>query len=90
VGDVRGLGLMAAVELVQGRKSKAPYPAEARTAQAIQAEALRRGVNVYASGGQVDGAGDLVMVGPPLIVERDQIDEVVAVLGDAIAAVTRT
>ena len=90
VGDVRGLGLMAAVELVQDRKSKAPYPAAARMAQAIQAEALGRGVNVYASGGQVDGAGDLVMVGPPLVVERDQIDEVVAVLGDAIAAVTRT
>jgi len=90
VGDVRGLGLMAAVELVQDRKSKTPYPAEARTAQAIQAESLRRGVNVYASGGQVDGAGDLVMVGPPLVVEREQIDEIVSVLGDAIAAVTRT
>lgn len=89
VGDVRGLGLMAAVELVQDRRSKAPYPPADRTAQAVQAEALRRGVNVYASGGQVDGAGDLVMVGPPLIVECPQIDEVVAVLGDAIAAVTR-
>ncbi|MBI2154946.1 MAG: aspartate aminotransferase family protein [Candidatus Rokubacteria bacterium] len=89
VGDVRGLGLMAAVELVQDRKSKAPYPADARLAQTVQAEALRRGVNVYASGGQVDGAGDLVMVGPPLTIEREQIDEVVAVLGDAIAAVTR-
>jgi adenosylmethionine-8-amino-7-oxononanoate aminotransferase len=81
---------MAAVELVQDRKSKAPYPAAARVAQAIQAEALSRGVNVYASGGQVDGAGDLVMVGPPLIVEGEQIDEIVSVLGDAIATVTRT
>lgn len=89
VGDVRGLGLMAAVELVQERKSKTPYPATAHIAQNVQAEALRRGVNVYASGGQVDGEGDLVMVGPPLVVEREQIDEVVAVLGDAIAAVTR-
>jgi adenosylmethionine-8-amino-7-oxononanoate aminotransferase len=89
VCDVRGLGLMAAVELVQDRRSKAPFPPGGRRAQAVQAEALRRGVNLYASGGQVDGAGDLVMVGPPLIVEREQIDEVVAVLGDAIAAVTR-
>ncbi len=88
VGDVRGLGLMAAVELVQERKSKTPYPATAHIAQNVQAEALRRGVVVYASGGQVDGAGDLVMVGPPLVVERPQIDEVVAVLGDAIAATT--
>ncbi len=90
VGDVRGLGLMAAVELVQDQGSKAPYPAEAHMAQAVQAEALRRGLVVYASGGQVDGAGDLLMVGPPLTVTREQIDEVVSVLGDAIAAATRT
>lgn len=43
----------------------------------------------YASGGQADGRGDLVMLGPPLAIERDQVDEAVAILGDAIAAVTR-
>ncbi len=89
VGDVRGLGLMAAVELVQDQRSKAPYPVDAHMAQAVQAEALGRGLVVYASGGQVDGAGDLVMVGPPLVVDRAQIEEIVSILGDTISALTR-
>jgi adenosylmethionine-8-amino-7-oxononanoate aminotransferase len=89
VGDVRGLGLMAAVEIVADRAAHTPYPASARMAQRIQGEALARGVIVYASGGQVDGAGDLLMLGPPLGITRGQVDEAVTTLGDAIAAVTR-
>lgn len=90
VGDIRGLGLLAAVEIVQERESKRPYPRERHMAQSIQREALTRGLVVYASGGQVDGAGDLLMIGPPLTVERQQIDELVSLLGEAITAVTRT
>ena len=89
VGDVRGIGLMAAVEIVRDPASREPYPASARMAQTIQAEALKRGAIVYASGGQVNGAGDLIMLGPPLVIEREQVDEAVQILGDAIAAVTR-
>jgi adenosylmethionine-8-amino-7-oxononanoate aminotransferase len=89
VGDVRGIGLMAAVEIVADRGTREPYPREARIAQAIQGEALARGAVVYASGGQADGRGDLVMLGPPLMIERDQLDQAVEILGDAISAVTR-
>jgi len=89
VGETRGLGLMAAVEIVADRGSRAPYPRADRVAQKIQAEALERGVIVYASGGQADGDGDLVMLGPPLTITREQVDEAVEALGGAIAAVTR-
>jgi adenosylmethionine-8-amino-7-oxononanoate aminotransferase len=89
VAETRGLGLMAAVEIVGDRASRMPYPRTARTAQRIQAEALKRGVIVYASGGQVDGDGDLIMLGPPLAITREQVDDAVSALGDAIAAVTR-
>ena len=89
VGDVRGIGLMAAVEIVRDQASREPYPASARMAQRIQAEALARGAIVYASGGQANGVGDLIMLGPPLVIEREQIDEAAQILGDAIAAATR-
>jgi len=89
VGETRGLGLMAAVEIVADRGSRAPYPRSERMAQRIQAEALRRGVIVYASGGQMDGDGDLLMLGPPLVITREQVDEAIGALGDAIATVTR-
>jgi adenosylmethionine-8-amino-7-oxononanoate aminotransferase len=89
VGDVRGLGLMAAVEIVADRQTRAPYPPAARMAQRIQAEALARGVIVYASGGQASGAGDLLLLGPPLTISTTEVDMAVDVLGDAIAAATR-
>jgi adenosylmethionine-8-amino-7-oxononanoate aminotransferase len=89
VGETRGLGLMAAVEIVADRGTRAPYPRGERMALRIQAEALKRGVIVYASGGQMDGDGDLVMLGPPLAITREQVDDAVTTLGDAIAAVTR-
>ena len=89
VGEVRGIGLMAAIEIVQNPLTREPYPSTTRIAQAIQAEALARGVIVYASGGQADGRGDLIMLGPPLTITDEQVDNVVTVLGDAIVAATR-
>jgi adenosylmethionine-8-amino-7-oxononanoate aminotransferase len=89
VGDVRGLGLMAAVEIVADRGSRASYPRGERMAQPVRAEATNRGAIVYASGGQDQGDGDLLLLGPPLTITTAEIDEVVTILGDAIAAVTR-
>jgi 4-aminobutyrate aminotransferase-like enzyme len=89
VGEVRGLGHMAAVEIVADRGTRAPYPPAARMGQRIQAEALARGVIVYASGGQASGAGDLLLLGPPLTISTTEVDMAVDVLGDAIAAATR-
>ncbi len=89
VGDVRGLGLLTAVEIVADRESRRSYPAGARMAQRIQAEALGRGVVVYASGGHDAGAGDLILLGPPFTITDEQVDEAVTALGEAIAVVTR-
>ena len=81
---------MAAVELVAYRETKAPFPPKLRTAQEIQAEALRRGLVIYPSGGQADGAGDLLMIGPPLTITESEIDALVSILADSIASVTRS
>ena len=50
---------------------------------------VARGAIVYASGGQAAGAGDLILLGPPLGITREQVDEAVDILGDAINAATR-
>jgi len=50
---------------------------------------LVAGGSVYASGGQAAGAGDLILLGPPLGITRAQVDEAVDILGDAISAATR-
>jgi putrescine aminotransferase len=80
VGEIRAAGLMAAVELVRDKASKETFPEDAKVAWRVREAALRRGVIIRAS-------GDLVVVCPPLVVTRAQIDTIVSVLGEAIAEV---
>jgi adenosylmethionine-8-amino-7-oxononanoate aminotransferase len=88
VGDVRGIGLMWGVEFVTDRASRAPFPPQSHFAQRVADTAFERGLIVYPSAGCADGeAGDLVMLGPPLIVTEEHMDEMVALLRQAIEAV---
>jgi adenosylmethionine-8-amino-7-oxononanoate aminotransferase len=85
VGDVRGLGLMAGVELVADKASRRPFPRAHRVAERVQAAAMRRGLIVYYGTGLADGVdGDAILLGPPFIVTKAQIDEIVTTLGEAI------
>ena len=87
VGDVRGIGLLAAVELVADRGRKRPFPRSAGLAAAVTAEAKRRGLLVYPSTGCADGIdGDLVMLGPPLSIGGDEIELAIEILSAAIDA----
>jgi len=89
VGDVRGLGLMAGVELVADRRSRQPYPRAQRLAERVQAGAMARGLNVYYGTGLADGLdGAALLIGPPFVITEDQIAQIVAVLREAIAEAT--
>jgi len=88
VGDVRGLGLMLAAELVADRATRAPFPRVERVTERVVAAARRRGLLVYSSTGCADGRdGDLIMLGPPLVISDAEVDETVALLGDALEEV---
>jgi len=89
VGDVRGLGLMVAVELVADRASRAPFPRSARVAERVVAAARDRGLLLYSSTGCADGTeGDLVMLGPPLVVTDAEVEEMAATTAAAVEAAT--
>ncbi|HUI25818.1 MAG TPA: aspartate aminotransferase family protein [Candidatus Kryptonia bacterium] len=81
VGDVRCAGLMAAVELVRDRNTKASFPDALRVPWRIRSAALRRGVIVRAS-------ADTVVVCPPLIVTPAQIDLIAQALRESIEEVS--
>lgn len=84
VGDIRGRGLFWGIEIVKDRNSKEPFPASWHVAPDLWRTALEHGLVVYYSQGCADGVnGDLVMVGPPLIVNESQIDELVSILAIA-------
>lgn len=88
VGDVRGIGLLWAVEFVADKGTKRPFPAEQSFAAKVGAAALKRGVLVYPMQGSVDGeAGDHILLAPPAVISKDQISAAVEQLAGAIREV---
>jgi adenosylmethionine-8-amino-7-oxononanoate aminotransferase len=88
VGDIRGRGLFWALEFVRDRESKAPFAKQEQVAWRIWQRAFELGLVVYYSQGCADGRnGDLIMVGPPLIINQEQIDELVNILATAVSTV---
>jgi adenosylmethionine-8-amino-7-oxononanoate aminotransferase len=87
VGDVRGLGLMVGVELVQDRDTKQPFARDANVAERVVRAARDRGLILYSSTGCADGVnGDLVILGPPFVITEAELDEAVQKTRDAIAS----
>jgi adenosylmethionine-8-amino-7-oxononanoate aminotransferase len=80
VGDVRAAGLMGAVELMRDPGRGEPFPDAARVPGRVRRSAIRRGVIVRAG-------ADVVVLCPPFVVTRQQIDEILGVLREAIVEV---
>ncbi len=87
VGDVRGRGLLAGIEFVADKATKAPMPRARKFAERFTDAARANGLIVWANVGQADGTnGDLVMLAPPFIVTEDQIDEMIALFSQTLKA----
>lgn len=85
VGDVRGLGLLRGIELVADRASARPFPRADRIVEQVVAAGKRRGVLLYSSAGGLDTPdGDLLLLGPPLVIDEAQTDELAALTAAAI------
>ena len=89
IGDVRGKGLMTAIEFVADPATMELLKPEINIGQRVLDLAYERGLIVYFRRVRGGVQGDCVMVAPPLIGTREQIDEIVSVLGDAIAVAAR-
>ncbi|MDX6262809.1 MAG: hypothetical protein QOH84_4497 [Kribbellaceae bacterium] len=88
VGDIRGLGLLVAVEFVSDRQTRTPYPRTARVAEQIVAAGKENGVLLYHSTGCADGvAGDLILLGPPLVITDAQVAELAERTATAVRSV---
>jgi adenosylmethionine-8-amino-7-oxononanoate aminotransferase len=87
VGDVRGLGMLAGVELVEDRATRRPFPRRSKVAERLIAAAQERGLVLWPNVGHADGEnGDLLMIAPPFVITEAEIDQLVDVLRDTIAA----
>ena len=91
VGDVRGRGLLRAIEIVEDRRSKTPFASTLKLHARIKQQAMAEGLICYPGGGTADGeSGDHVLIAPPFNVTPPQIEEIVAKLASAVAAALQT
>lgn len=77
VGDVRGLGLLNAIEIVADPATKAMLPRSLDVIGRIQAIARAAGLLIYGRRSHGGKFGDWIMVTPPLIATDADIDEIV-------------
>jgi len=81
VGDIRGLGLMRGIEFVEDKKTKKTLDPKYAFSARVSAECMKQGMFIEYSGGCNRGqSGDMVMFGPPFIINEAQIDEAVEIL----------
>jgi len=74
VGEIRGVGLLWAVEFVSDRSTKAPFAPEINFCARVAQAAVERGILVYPVQGCVDGdRGDHVLIAPPAVISADQV-----------------
>jgi adenosylmethionine-8-amino-7-oxononanoate aminotransferase len=82
IGDVRGIGLLQAVELVRNRETREQF-AEADDLPGKMTAALT-------SRGLLSRAGSTIALAPPLCIKRSEVDEIVGIVDDAIGEVERS
>jgi adenosylmethionine-8-amino-7-oxononanoate aminotransferase len=75
IGDIRGMGMLLAVELVADQGTKAPLAAELQPTDRIRIHGLNNGLIIYSrptSGGKY---GHWFLVSPPLTITREEVVE---------------
>jgi len=83
IGEVRGMGLMQAMELVEDPTTKEPSP---RRAQAVLEAAKDEGLLVGLGGRH----GNVVRMGPSMLITAEEVDDAMARLARACRAVDGT
>ncbi len=90
VGDVRGLGLFAGVELVKNKETKEPFDPKQRVNVLIGNRAFEKGLICYPGNGGADGVhGDHILLAPPFIITEEEADMIVTILDESIGEIAR-
>jgi adenosylmethionine-8-amino-7-oxononanoate aminotransferase len=84
VGDIRGRGLFWGLEFVKDRTTKSTFRKSIGFGLRVQQAAFDLGVALYPGGATVDGVnGDHLLIAPPYIVSRAELETIVAVLKES-------
>lgn len=80
VGNVRGKGMMAYLEVVSDKETKAKYDPALNVGGRLQAATRGRGLIVRCS-------NDGIAMAPPLVMDEREVDELLTIVSDAVAEV---
>ena len=86
VAEVRGSGLLLAVEIVADRDTLEPFPLADGVANRVVAAGLRRGVAFYPGG--TGAVRDIVLIGAPFVIDESDVAQMVEVFVAAVDEVT--
>jgi adenosylmethionine-8-amino-7-oxononanoate aminotransferase len=87
VAEVRGRGLLQAIEIVKNRTTLEPFDVSANITNRVIGAALKRGVFFY--GGGTGDVRDIVCMGPPFIIGDAEIEQMVRALSESLDEVLR-
>ena len=82
VGEIRGIGLLGAIEFVSDKKTKKPFDTNLGVGNYFQEQAEKEGLIIRA-------IGDNIAICPPLIIVKEEIDELLGYLNNALEATTK-
>ncbi|MCY1344826.1 Putrescine--pyruvate aminotransferase [compost metagenome] len=71
VGEVRGVGMLGAIELVKNKQTRERYPEELAVGMVCRGHCFANGLVMRA-------VGDTMIIAPPLVISRAEIDELVS------------
>ena len=80
IGDVRGKGLLLAIELVKNKKTKEILSSDARAVYRLLEIGIEEGILFYTRKTSGGIYGEWVMVTPALTITKNQVDELIELL----------
>ena len=83
VGEVRGLGLLAGIELVADRATRERFPEASGIGKKVRAELFSLGLSTRVT-------DDIICLAPPLVISEEEIDRLAAIVLQAVANTTGT
>ena len=81
VGEVRGLGLMAAIELVEDKSTRKSLSPDRKAGKRVHEECIRRGLLSRFR-------EDIYVLAPPFVTPDEDIDRIVQIVGEAVRSVS--
>ena len=70
VGEVRGVGMLGAIELAKNKQTRERFPSEMGVGMICRGHCFENGLIMRA-------VGDTMIIAPPLVISKDEIDELV-------------